>query len=83
MKKNSIKPSQIFNREDLKKIRGGDYGYGCPGCNNGNPCTNCTNIAHQLSDGDTYGSGNCNSLPSSQQSGCHNYCTDPGNYTWC
>jgi len=32
MKRNSVKPLQIFSREDLKKIRGGDdsgYGYGC------------------------------------------------------
>ena|GEM_PF-2362629 len=44
MKKNVIKATQIFSREDLKKIRGGDYGV-CSGqwYNSGDYglCLNC------------------------------------------
>lgn len=78
-----MKKVNLLSRAEMKNVMGGYVDpdeLGTPGGNNGNPCVNCSNIWH--SDGDLYGSGNCNTRPYS--STCHNYCADSGQPSyWC
>lgn len=70
-----------LSRNEMKALIGGRAAELTSDLGAAGPCDSCSRICYSNSGG--YGYGNCNTLPSGEQSGCHNYCCATSSTYWC